>query len=305
MMQKLWQLKLDRNESIPMDFSTKWINYYDDLKSVAELRIHRNVISHLNYTSIELHGFCDASEVAYGCCVYVRTTVDNCNYETRLLCSKSRVAPLKAISLPRLELCSALLLAELQDRVIGSLRKTFVANRVIQIQDFTKGATWQHVSTKHNPADILSPKDLLKPHIWWTGPHFLRSHETTWSEQIPTPNSYCLRFIHNCKPQQQGYKSGPLQLEEVQDATVRILRACQQEAFSAELQSVAKYGQVGTKSNLKTLNPFLHTDRLLRVGERLTNSHLPFEQQHPIVLPSSHQITTMIIYYKNVTSVFW
>ncbi|XP_031358230.1 uncharacterized protein LOC116181919 [Photinus pyralis] len=112
--------------------------------------------------------------------------------------------------------------------------------------------------------------------------------------------AYCLRFIHNCKPQQQGYKSGPLQLEEVQDATVRILRACQQEAFPAELQSVAKHGQVGTKSNLKTLNPFLHTDGLLRVGGRLTNSHLPFEQQHPIILPSSHQITTMIIYYEHL-----
>lgn len=59
-------------------------------------------------TRIELHGFCDASQNAYGACVYLRATSQSEVHSTRLLCAKSRVASLKTVSLPRLELCAAI-----------------------------------------------------------------------------------------------------------------------------------------------------------------------------------------------------
>ncbi|KAK9739877.1 Pao retrotransposon peptidase [Popillia japonica] len=56
---------------------------------------------------IEIHGFCDASETAYGACIYLKSTDLAGSAICNLLCCKSRVAPLKSISIPRLELCGA------------------------------------------------------------------------------------------------------------------------------------------------------------------------------------------------------
>jgi hypothetical protein len=139
--------------------------------------------------------FVMASMSAYGATIYVRTFAEN-NCLVRLLCSKSRVAPLKTITLPRLELCAALLLA----RLIVSVKKgakhsrhqtvfmesdsmvvlawlnnspntwqTFVANRTAEIQELTAIAEWRHVKGKENPADLvsrgLSPRELVDNEI--------------------------------------------------------------------------------------------------------------------------------------------
>jgi len=131
---------------------------------------------------MEIHGFCDASEIAYGCCIYIKTVNNRGDAIVNLLCAKSKVAPLKNVSLPRLELCAALLLAELYQQVIQALTVTpdstylwsdstialawikgepsrwvqFVANRVTEIQQLTVQVRWNHVNSKENPADIIS-----------------------------------------------------------------------------------------------------------------------------------------------------
>ncbi|GFS68828.1 integrase catalytic domain-containing protein [Trichonephila clavipes] len=100
----------------------------------------------------------------------------------RLLCSKSRISPIKWISIPRLELCAAGLLSKLVKKVIASLKlefdgvylwtdstialgwlhndpwllKTFVGNRVSQIQEITKSYCWQHIRSEQNPSDLVS-----------------------------------------------------------------------------------------------------------------------------------------------------
>jgi len=99
-----------------------------------------------------------------------------------LVCSKSRVAPLKRLSLPKLELCAALLLSQLCQAVLKALNKTFgriilwsdstitlhwirthpyrlktfVANRVASIQELTSAFEWRHVPSQDNPADLIS-----------------------------------------------------------------------------------------------------------------------------------------------------
>jgi len=133
---------------------------------------------------MEIHDFCDVSEIAYGCFyIYINKTVNNRGDAiVNLLCAKSKVAPLKNVSLPRLELCAALLLAELYQQVIQALTVTpdstylwsdstialawikgepsrwvqFVANRVTEIQQLTVQVRWNHVNSKENPADIIS-----------------------------------------------------------------------------------------------------------------------------------------------------
>lgn len=122
-----------------------------------------------NAIEVELCGFADASKKAYGACVYIRTKSEN-GYEARLLCTKSRVAPVKKLSLPRLELCAALLLSQLMYKISESIDikfvqmyywsdstitlswikshprrwSTYIANRVSAIQNISDLNDWYH-----------------------------------------------------------------------------------------------------------------------------------------------------------------
>ncbi|KAB0805650.1 hypothetical protein PPYR_02620 [Photinus pyralis] len=84
-----------------------------------------DVIPVYPYKRIELHTFSDASQLAYGCCAYIRIQDFNNKYHVHLLCAKSKVAPLKTLTIPRLELCAALLSAQLASKLITILNTKF------------------------------------------------------------------------------------------------------------------------------------------------------------------------------------
>lgn len=122
-MQDLWRLRIDWDESLPLDVHTKWKRYETELPALSNINLPHRVITVDKYKALELHGFSDASELAYGACIYLRATTINREHSTHLLCSKNRVAPLKSLSIPRLELCAALLLAQLVNKVLKSLKR--------------------------------------------------------------------------------------------------------------------------------------------------------------------------------------
>ncbi|GFS60007.1 DUF1758 domain-containing protein [Trichonephila clavipes] len=166
---------------------------------------------------IEIHGFSDASERAYAAAVYIKCFNESGQSQTRLLCSKSRVAPLKTLTIPRLELSAALLLSRLVKKVVPILQlpinkiwmwtdstialawiktepnklKTFVSNRVAEIQALSKDYHWKHVSSKDNPADLISRgcnvDELLKNEMWFSGPD-LQTDEYEDNQLFPDPS---------------------------------------------------------------------------------------------------------------------
>ena len=108
-MQGVWKLGLDYDVALPIEINTAWRNYRDQLSRLDTIKINRKM-SAKNYSNLQLHGFSDACERAYGACIYIRPETVNKKYETHLVCSKSLVAPLKSTTLSRLELCAAFLL---------------------------------------------------------------------------------------------------------------------------------------------------------------------------------------------------
>ncbi|XP_043263948.1 uncharacterized protein LOC122404113 [Colletes gigas] len=208
-MQELWKANLIWDESIPQSLHTEWVNFKRQLPILNNFSVLRKVILN-NSVELHLHGFCDASERGYGACIYLRSTDNFNNHFVGLLCAKSRVAPIKTISIPRLELCAAKLLANLYKSVADALHlqfsktnfysdssitlnwlktsphtlKTFEANRVSEIQTLTDKNNWYHISTHDNPADYISrgqtPSEFIQNTCWINGPMWLSKDESLW-----------------------------------------------------------------------------------------------------------------------------
>ena len=128
-MQQLWEIKINWDDQLPTELKEHWQSLQHNLLIVNGIQIDRLVISEEKLRRVELHGFSDASEVACGACIYLRSTDVQGNITTRLLCSKSRVAPLKRLSLPRLELYAAMLLADMYQASRRALKISFNKTR--------------------------------------------------------------------------------------------------------------------------------------------------------------------------------
>ena len=143
---------------------------------------------------LELHRFCDASQKAYGACVYIRSISSNGKVNVSLLCSRGRVAPIKKATIPRLELCGALLLAQLIKICCDSWKRTlnihywcdskvvlqwlhskkplgiFIQNRVQEIRKNSDISKWHYVNISEIPSDLISrdalPNQLLNSKVW-------------------------------------------------------------------------------------------------------------------------------------------
>ncbi|GFX04814.1 DUF1758 domain-containing protein [Trichonephila clavipes] len=214
--QELWKIKLDWSEQLPPDAMEEWMNFYQKLAKVNNFKIPRCILLPATIR-IEIHGFSDASERAYAAVVYIKCFNESGQSQTRLLCSKFRVAPLKTLTIPRLELSAALLLSRLVKKVVPILQlpihkiwmwtdstialawiktephklKTFVSNRVAEIQALSKDYHWKHVSSKNNPVDLISRgcnvDELLKNEMWFSGPD-LQTDEYEDNQLFPDPS---------------------------------------------------------------------------------------------------------------------
>ncbi|XP_053406667.1 uncharacterized protein LOC123558187 [Mercenaria mercenaria] len=207
-MQDIWVTGVDWDDELPEELSEEIKKWFSELEQLNELQVPRCLDIRIDST---LHTFVDASTKAYGAVVYSVNGGDS-GQTVNLIASKSRVAPLKSISIPRLELLAASLGLQLTQAICNVLDmpvenvvfwsdsmnvlywihgasrqyKTFVANRVGSIHEITSPSQWRHVPTVNNPADLTSRGSLILElsdcSFWWHGPEFLKYAEEHWPE---------------------------------------------------------------------------------------------------------------------------
>lgn len=192
--QELWRKRSAWDEPVPPEMEAKWSQYCAELSAVEQIQIPRWLhITPVN--ACHIHIFCDASIRAYGTAAYIRINQSG-EWGAMLLCAKTKVAPLKTVSIPRLELCAVELGCKLLTRirtieafataptflwtdseiVLYWLRKppnelkTFVSNRVVNILQAIEPEQSRHVRSEHNPADLASRgvrvNSLINNELW-------------------------------------------------------------------------------------------------------------------------------------------
>ena len=209
--QELFRLKLSWDDKVPDATRKAWERWLRELQHLSDYRIPRCLAKGGIRPEVQLHHFADASQRAYGTASYVRTTDADGEIHCTLLMSKARLTPLKAVSIPRLELTAAKLAVELglelsrmmdvevvsffwtdSTTVLKYIRNVttrfdvFVSNRLAVIRDGSAVEQWRYVPTDSNPADLVSrgadALSLTRSDLWKHGPGFLRDAEEFWPQ---------------------------------------------------------------------------------------------------------------------------
>lgn len=209
-MQSLWAVKnLDWDDRVPENKMLEWRKYRSQLHLLENIKVPRWIGSN-DIVKIQLHGFGDASSSAYASVIFSRVVQSDGKIIVRNLSAKTKVAPIKTITIPKLELCGSVLVSRLLNKVKDSMRckevemyaysdnqtvlawikshpnhyNVFVANRITEVQLLTNVKIWSFVSTDDNPADCASrgifPSELKDHKLWWNGPDWLSKPQEHW-----------------------------------------------------------------------------------------------------------------------------
>ncbi|XP_008188328.1 uncharacterized protein LOC103310788 [Acyrthosiphon pisum] len=217
-MQRTWSAKVSWDDPLPDDISRDWESFVSDLPSLNDLKVPRHFNSRRG-SPCQLLGFCDASQHGYAAVLYIKMLDLDSNSSTIFLVgTKTKLAPIKTLSIPRLELNAALLLSRWMSRIQATLKtylnivdlyawsdsaivlswlknshtsfKVYVSNRVHQIITLMPDCRWLHVKSEDNPADCASrgvlPSVLSSLSLYWQGPRFLHDDSASWNETVPS-----------------------------------------------------------------------------------------------------------------------
>lgn len=215
-LQELCRLKLSWDETVPVCYARQWSDWKESLQLLSGFEMDRCFKpAHFGGTTLaQLHHFCDASEDGYGTVTYL--VQKNCDNQIHLafVMGKARVAPLKHITIPRMELTAATMAVRIDRMLKGELQlqladsvfwsdsmavlkyinnettrfRTFVANRVSEILTCSDVSQWRHVGTHLNPADFASRgqkvSSFVKNKAWIFGPDFLTKPADYWPRNL-------------------------------------------------------------------------------------------------------------------------
>ena len=169
-------MKIDWDSPLPKKIKSNWTNYEKQLSIINYIQIPKQIIC-FQPVRVDIHGYCDASEAAYGACIYSRSIDSSGDFMLRIICAKWRDAPLKSISLPKLELQGAVLLSRIYKKSRDAITFEIDADYfwsdstiiLSEIQNFTDKNAWNYVKSEDNPADVISrgldPRQLKNHHL--------------------------------------------------------------------------------------------------------------------------------------------
>ena len=212
LLQELCQKNMGWDDVLDDDTCSKWEKWRKKLSLLQNININRcfKPTEFGNIVSVSVHNFADASQKAYGCCSYLRLVDEDGRIHCSLIMGKSRVAPSKPITIPRLELVAATVAVKINKfvcreleynniqsyfwsdskAVLGYIRNDakrfhiFVANRIQHIRENSELESWKYVKSELNPADDASRgidcKEICNTHRWFVGPSFLWQPEQSW-----------------------------------------------------------------------------------------------------------------------------
>nr|XP_055053880.1 uncharacterized protein LOC129439016 [Misgurnus anguillicaudatus] len=374
------ELTLEQHEwdaPLPSQKQAEWNKWKESLDAIEHVKIKRCYIP-VSLTTTkrkELWIFSDASTTAIGAVAYLRAIDQEEQCHFGFIMGKSKLAPRPAHTVPRLELCAAVLAVELYDLlkdemdilwdavnfftdskiVLGYIHNTsrrfyvYVSNRVSRIRKSTHPDQWFYISTEKNPADHATrpvPAILLPHTNWLSGPSFLShiqteefSEKTSFSLVNPETDDEirpevatfitksqtqlgCHRFerfsswqiltrtmaklIHVANSFQEPHQPGdkrwihyiePCSVTELVKAKDLIIGSVQHEVFKEEYKCIEKGQPISKQSSLKKLCPIVDIQGLLRVGGRISCADVSWEEKHPLILPRTHHISTLIVRY--------
>ena len=211
-MQKLWQRNMEWDEPLTEGDQREWLDIAHDIEEAMSMSISRQYLPKGSVTKqpSELHIFADASPIAYGAIAFLCV-----NGNISFIMAKARVAPLKQLTLPKLELMAALTAARISSFITDALKfcncsvnlwtdsqivlhwikgekrnNAFVTHRITEIHSITDPNCWRYCPTLDNPADLLTrginSTQLRSSTLWKHGPQWLPSY-TSWPIWKPSP----------------------------------------------------------------------------------------------------------------------
>ncbi|CAG7723610.1 unnamed protein product [Allacma fusca] len=245
----------------------------------------------------------DASELAYSAAVYIRVVTNNEDVHVDLVTAKDKIAPVSQRSIPRLELCGAMLLSRPMRTVHSTLE--------IQFEEFHAWTDSQVVDTLPIvDSDVaIIPERALEEEKAITKTTLVNNSPTIlqrFSSFQPMCSilAYCLRFVQNCRASAQIKKglqpyipknSDFLSADESRRSLQKCIKICQQQQYQEEIRLLLKKKPFHSNSKIVSLSPFVDPSGILLVGGRIQKADIPEERKHPILLPRSHHLTTLII----------
>ncbi|XP_042228977.1 uncharacterized protein LOC121871003 [Homarus americanus] len=316
-----------RQDKLPMEraLGVRWLLEGDQL--AIKVQPNSRPATRRGVLSL-LHTFCDASQAAYGAVTYLRMVDSGGSIQCSFVYGRAKLAPLKQLTIPRLELCAAVLAVN-ADRTIrremtmtiresyfwtdsmlvlqyiaNSSRRfqTFVANRKAVIQKLSRTDQWRHFGTSLNPADDatrgLPVLDLVAGSRWIRGTDFLLSVEERWpkGKELPAVLNDLLevkREVH-----QRSVVALAVGEQSKWSLAKLWLRYSSwyrlKEAYEKEIQTVIK-GELPKDNKLYKLEPYLDERTLLRSKGRIKGTLLGRSGEEPILLPRDHHIKEIIV----------
>ncbi|XP_043485240.1 uncharacterized protein LOC122513072 [Leptopilina heterotoma] len=302
LLQDCWLAGINWDATLPETLQIKWSDFQKQFNQLGMIKIPRYIQTNDDQSNWELHGFADAFERAYSAVLFLVDRSTDVAH-SHLLISKTKLAPVKAISLPKLELCAAHLLSKLVAIIIEKLLTSI--QLIYYWSDSQIVLSWLQ---EYNPADCatrgFTVQELHESSLWWHGPEWLIEdpelqdpdllERVSSLSKLVRVTAYCFRFVRKLRDRTVDLPTY-LTSDDLKESLNAWIVLVQNEHFSQVRNTLEAGRRLPSKHLMLKLTLFLDQNSILRVTGRLENSFLSYDEKHPIILPKNSRFSKLIV----------